>query len=214
MEDNRTPIVIIGTDPSARLALDVALALDVLVYGCISDEEDQVPLTEVNDIPVVAALGSRDSDALLKDENIRRFVASMDPEKRQTLVVDADEHAGEMITLVHPSAVVSPYARIGRGNLIQPFASIQSNASIGNFNVIGAHVSLGPDAEIGDYATIHDGVRIGRGATIENEAVIGAGAIIYAEVTVEEGAVVGPGAVVLKDVAAGETVFGNPARSS
>jgi UDP-N-acetylglucosamine acyltransferase len=62
---------------------------------------------------------------------------------------------------LHPSAVVSPGAKIGRGTTIGPFVVIEEDVIIGDGNRIGAH------------AVIKHGTRIGDGNRIHEHAVIG-----------------------------------------
>ncbi|RMG22245.1 MAG: acetyltransferase [Bacteroidetes bacterium] len=211
MADNKVPFMIVGAGPEGRVALDILNLLDVVVYGFISQDETQL-LKEVNDILVAAQLGSKDCDTLLQDEHIRLIIAERDTDKRIELVEALADAKAEIANAIHPFNSISPYARLGRGNLISAGAVIQPNAMIGSFNLLDSYVSVETDAALGDYCTLHAGVRIGREAQIHNEAVIGMGAIIHAGVRIGEGAMVGPGAVVLKDVEDGQTVFGNPAK--
>jgi maltose O-acetyltransferase len=53
-----------------------------------------------------------------------------------------------------------------------------------------------------------------KGPIIRRNARIGANAIIFPGITIGENAIVGAGAVVNKDVLPGDTVTGNPARST
>jgi UDP-N-acetylglucosamine acyltransferase len=62
---------------------------------------------------------------------------------------------------LHPSAVVSPGAKIGKDTTIGPFVVIEEDVIIGDGNRIGAH------------AVIKHGTRIGDGNRIHEHAVIG-----------------------------------------
>jgi UDP-3-O-[3-hydroxymyristoyl] glucosamine N-acyltransferase len=81
---------------------------------------------------------------------------------------------------IHPTAVVDPTAKIGRGISIQPHAVIESGATIGDNAVIGTGSYIGHDSIIGAscliYAnvTIRERTRIGARAIIHSGAVIGA----------------------------------------
>ncbi len=48
---------------------------------------------------------------------------------------------------IHPTAVVEPSVRIGRGNTIGPYAVITGDVEIGDGNWIGAHVTIGAPAQ-------------------------------------------------------------------
>ncbi|MEZ4829476.1 MAG: NeuD/PglB/VioB family sugar acetyltransferase [Bacteroidia bacterium] len=213
MEESKTPVIIIGTGPEAKAALDIANALDVVVYGFLTDDDEAVS-REINDILVIAKLGNKDSDTLLEDENIKLVVASRDIEQRQNLVKYLNLKKPEIINLIHPFNSISSYAKIGKGNLIYPGAIVHANAMIGSYNLIETGVSVDMDVQIGDYCTLQTGARIGREVMIGKEVLVGMGAMIHPGLNIGEGAMIGPGAVVLSDVEAGDTVFGNPAKSA
>jgi len=207
---NKTPLIIVGTDAEARTALDICASIDLLVFGLITEDKTLL-LTDINDATVQAVLGSKDADALLKDEGVEVVVAAYEINERRKLIRQVVDKRPHLATILHQHSAVSVHARMGEGILVNAFSSISANAMVGHFTLIGANVSIESDASIGNLCTIQSGARIGRGATVQDEAVIGTGAILRAGVTVGEGAIVAPGAVVLKDVPAKATVFGNPA---
>lgn len=213
MEESKTPIIIVGTGPEAKVTLDAANELDVMVYGFLTDDDTTLN-TEINDILVIAKLGNKDSDTLLEDENIKLVVAARDIEKRKNLAAYLKVKTPEIINAIHPFNSISAFTQMGKGNIIYPGAVINANVLVGSFNLIESSVSIDVEAQVGDYCTIQSGARIGREVMIHNEVLIGMGAIIHPGVSIGEGAMVGPGAVVLTDVEAGDTVFGNPARSA
>jgi UDP-3-O-[3-hydroxymyristoyl] glucosamine N-acyltransferase len=81
---------------------------------------------------------------------------------------------------VHPTAVVDPTAKLGRGVSIQPHAVVEPNIIIGDKTVIGAGSYIGHESVIGSSCviypnvTIRDRTRIGKGVVIHSGAVIGA----------------------------------------
>jgi UDP-3-O-[3-hydroxymyristoyl] glucosamine N-acyltransferase len=80
---------------------------------------------------------------------------------------------------VHPSAIVSPTARLGADVSIGPFAVIEDEASLGDRVVVRAHAVVGRGATIGPDSVLHARV------SIREECVLGA------RVVVQDGAVIG-----------------------
>ena len=62
---------------------------------------------------------------------------------------------------IHPSAVVSPLAKLADDVVIDAFA------------IVHDHVEIGADTTVGPYTVIHDYVRIGAGNRIHSSLVIG-----------------------------------------
>ncbi len=211
MEYARTPILIIGTGAEARIALDIANALDVVVYGFLTEEPEEVH-QELNDILIVSELGGADAEKLFQDEHTKLVLAVREISKRTELVEELSSKVADMVTLAHPTALISPYAKLGEGCLIYPYVTILANSLIGSFTLIMAGANIGADVDLGEYVTVSQGAQIGNGAVIGDECFIGAGAIVQPGVTVGRESLIGAGAVVLKDVPENATVFGNPGK--
>lgn len=119
---------------------------------------------------------------------------------------------GEYLTAVHPSAVVSPRAKIGEGTVVMQGTVIQSCAEIGKHVIVNTGASVDHDCKIGDFvhiaphATVLGGVEIGEGTWV------GAGAVIKQYLKIGANCMIGAGAVVIADVPDGTTVVGVPAR--
>ncbi len=62
---------------------------------------------------------------------------------------------------IHPTAIVSPAARLGAGVVVKPYA------------VVDDHVELGPNTVIGPHAVLHRYVRMGAENQVHAHAVIG-----------------------------------------
>jgi len=66
-------------------------------------------------------------------------------------------------TVVHPTAIVDPRARLDIGVTVEPYAIIEGDVTIASGTVIGSHSRIGPGTHIG-----HD-VRISHGAVVGTE---------------------------------------------
>lgn len=205
------PIVILGTGPEARIALDIYNENEVLAYGLITTDREKVG-TEVNDLSIFGTLEDEDVRKVLKESTVDYIVmeGEIKMRKKQYEAVRAFIERPAK-NAMHNSAAVSPYARTGFGNLISAGVVIQANSTVGDMNIFHAHVSVEPDVEIGNYCNFGSGARIGGNVIIEDEVFIGTGAIIYPGVKVGKGAMIGAGSVVLREVESGKSVFGNPA---
>ncbi|MFC4221703.1 acetyltransferase [Flagellimonas marina] len=115
-------------------------------------------------------------------------------------------------TLVHPTAVISKFSKIGYGTCIQPFVSIGPNTEIGNHVQIFAQSLIGHGAKLNDYSYVANNACIGADVVLKEGAYLGTNATTLEFVSLGKWSVTGIGAVVLKDVPDYAKMVGNPAR--
>lgn len=117
-----------------------------------------------------------------------------------------------VISAVHPSATISPHAKlahgvivcagviVGIGAVVGPNVILNTACSVDHHNFIGVHAHIGPGVRLGGHVTVGEG------------ALVGIGAVVMPQRFVGEWSIVGAGALVNRDVVAGTTVIGVPAR--
>jgi sugar O-acyltransferase (sialic acid O-acetyltransferase NeuD family) len=116
------------------------------------------------------------------------------------------------ISLVHPKACVSRYARIGPGVTILAGSHVAPDA------VLAAHASLGLACVVEHQSRIGPGTLAATGVLVAGHVTIGAGSFLGQGASLRENirvgnlAMVGMGSVVLGDVEDGQTVVGVPAK--
>jgi sugar O-acyltransferase (sialic acid O-acetyltransferase NeuD family) len=114
--------------------------------------------------------------------------------------------------LIHPSAVVSPSARIGRGTVVFPSVIVNAGARIGAGVILNTRAVVEHDCLVEDGAHLSPGAVLNGGVHIGKRSWIGAASVVIPNLEIGADAVVGAGAVVIRDVAESSTVVGNPAR--
>ncbi len=114
--------------------------------------------------------------------------------------------------LVHPSALVSPSARLGRGVTVHQRAVINTAAQVGVGSIINTGAIVEHDCVLGPGVHLAPGSVLTGGVRAEAGAWIGAGATVVGGCRIGPRSTIGAGAVVLKDVDARAKVAGVPAR--
>ncbi|WP_394169174.1 acetyltransferase [Saccharospirillum alexandrii] len=123
------------------------------------------------------------------------------------------EAGGNIVTIVHPSAVVSRYASIEVGSVILANAVVNASAKLGSGVIVNTGAVIEHDCVVGDYAHISPNAMLAGGVRVGELAWIGASAAVRQLIEVGEGAIVGMGSVVTRDVPTGVTVAGVPAKT-
>jgi UDP-3-O-[3-hydroxymyristoyl] glucosamine N-acyltransferase len=86
---------------------------------------------------------------------------------------------------IHPTAVISPTARLAHGVAIGPCAVIEENVKVGQGTEIGAFCFLGRNVHMGEQCrlyprvTLYAGARLGNGVILHSGAVIGSDGFGY-----------------------------------
>ena len=106
---------------------------------------------------------------------------------------------------VHPTAVISPTAKIGANASIGPYVVVEDNVVIGDNCILRAHVVIYEDAHIGNHffahahSVVREHCRIGHNVTLQNGVIIGADGFGFARDGANWYKIVQSGTTVLED---------------
>jgi len=128
--------------------------------------------------------------------------------KQQTLAASG----APMVSVSHPSAVVSAHAMIGPGTVVFANAVVNACARVSEGCIVNTGAVVEHDCKLGDFAHVGPNAVLAGGVKVCSLVWVGACASVRQLIEVGEGAVLGMGAVATKDVPPGVTMVGNPAR--
>ncbi len=163
------------------------------------------------DLPEVKVSG-RVSDLAYWTREYDVIIAVGNNNTRKVLLDYAEGLGANIATLIHPSAVVSPSASIGRGSVICPGAVVMTGAVLGEGVIVNTCASVDHDCRIGDIVHVAVGARVAGTVTVGDGVFIGAGAAIVNNVSVCAGCRIGAGAAVVSDIKESGTYVGVPAK--
>ncbi len=133
------------------------------------------------------------------------------PKTKETIVNLLKSKGARFATIIHPTARVSKFAKIGEGCIITPNSNIKTEAEVGEFVEVLASGKC-HDAKVGNFSTLSGHVCVNGHVTIGKNVYVGCGALIAPGKKIGDEATVGIGSVVITNVKSGITVFGNPAK--
>jgi len=119
----------------------------------------------------------------------------------------------QLVSAIHPAAVVSDSTLIGAGPTVMAGAVINADTQLGNNVIVNSGAIVEHDCVVGDHSHIATGARLAGGVHVGRGTHVGLGALVRQGIRIGENAIVGAGAVVVRDVPDGETVIGVPAKS-
>jgi sugar O-acyltransferase (sialic acid O-acetyltransferase NeuD family) len=157
---------------------------------------------------------ARDALARVPDAAVLAVPGSPSSYLQRKSIIDGLAIARERFArVVHPSARVSPLARIGVNVLLMAGVVVTSNAVIGDHVCVLPNTVIHHDVTIGDLSLIGSNVTLAGGVQLGRNCYIGSAASVMNGVTIGDGTLVGIGSNVIRDVPAGTRVAGNPARA-
>ena len=122
------------------------------------------------------------------------------------------DQGARFLTIVHPTAVIGRNVQLGQGVVLCPGAILTCDIKIGAMTMINCCSSVGHDATIGDWCTISAHCDLTGHTKLGRGVFMGSGAKVVPGKSIGDDALIGAGSVVIQSVAAGQQVFGNPAR--
>lgn len=119
---------------------------------------------------------------------------------------------GNLVTLVHPQAVVASTAVIGRGCVIMVGGIVNLGARLGDGVIINTAATVDHDCEVGDFVHVAVGAHLCGTVKIGSDTWVGAGATVINNIAICGGCMIGAGAVVVRNIESSGTYVGIPAK--
>lgn len=205
-------IYALGVGHNTPVFIDLAEACGYRVKGLYHYDSSRNGLEEYG-FPI---LGSFEELFSLKSLDGKKFLLTMgDSAIRNELANKIILKGGCVPSIVHPSAVISRFAKIATvGTYIGPFTYVQANSQIGNNTVLLSHVNISHDTIVGNCVFVAGGSMIGAYTEIEDYVFIGQHVTSISGKVGRIGcnAFVGAGAVLTCEVKENTIVAGFPAK--
>ncbi len=117
-----------------------------------------------------------------------------------------------LVSLIHPAAVISRYASVGAGSVIMAGVAVNVDVTMGCGVILNTGCSIDHDCVLGDSVHVSPGARLAGNVCIGDKSWVGIGAVVRQSVVIGENVMVGAGAAVVSDLPDGVTALGVPAK--
>ena len=199
-------MVVVGTGGFATEVHDTIVALNLVdQIECfdVSNKEQQKS-GSFRDIPV----------KLLSEMNLEGKQAVLDygDPMSSAKFVGSCADSIDLLNIIHPSAIVSPFGKLGKGNIIGSQANINADAVIGDHVIVNRQVAIGHDSKIVAYSQLGPGCVLSGNVTLGKNVFIGAQSAIRERIKISDNIVVGMGAIVVRDSEIEGVYVGNPTK--
>lgn len=121
-------------------------------------------------------------------------------------------HDRQLLSYIHPTAVIEPSAQIGRGCFIGACSHVAPGAEVGNGVYCYSKVNIEHDSFVGDASFLAPSVNIAGGVHLGKRCFCGIASVIFNDVTVGDDVLIGGASAITQDIPEGSSVIGNPMR--
>lgn len=187
-------IYIYGASGHGLVVADIAKAngYDNIIF--IDDGDNVYPIFEEiknkNDIPLVLGIGSN--------------------KIRKAIYEKVIQYGFEIITLIHPSAIISTSSKIGAGTVVMPNVVVNACSSIGKGVILNTACVIEHENVIEDFVHISPKVALAGNVTVLKNTHIGLGTSVIQGLIIGENCIIGAGSVVVKNIVNNYLAYGNP----
>ena len=116
-----------------------------------------------------------------------------------------------IVSLFHPTAVISPSSSIGEGTIVMAQVVVNARASIGRGCILNTSCSVDHDCYVGNMVHICPGAHLAGAVQVGDGTMVGIGSCVKQGIVIGTECIIGAGSVVISDISDNVTVYGNPA---
>lgn len=198
-------LIVIGAGGQASNIANVAFSLSYSIFGFIHSQKAGQTLFNrpiFGDLREINALDTYDFCLALGDNYLREKYLNETLKKYPYL---------NFPPLIHPTANVSPFSKIGNGTVVMPNTVIGSNALIGSFCILGNQSCVGHDSLLADFSSLSPAATLAGAVNVGLRSVVGLGAKVREKVKIGNDSVLGANSFLNKDLPNNVVAFGSPA---
>lgn len=205
---NKAPrLAILGASGHGKVVADAALASKV--WNEVVFYDDAYPgISSVGPWPVVG-----DTDDLVKQQSLYSgaIIAIGNNELRLSKLQYLQHHRCPIVSVIHPKAIVSPYASIGDGTAVLAGAVVNPFSQIGRACIVNSNAIVEHDCVLGDGVHLSPGSALAGNVKIGRRSWIGIATSVRQQISIGDDIIVGAGSTVVKDLFETGTYIGVPA---
>lgn len=118
----------------------------------------------------------------------------------------------EVLTLVHPSSVISLSALLGRGVVVMPKVVVNAKAVIEDGVILNSGCIVEHECFVGAFVHISPSAALAGNIKVGKQTHIGIGANIIQGISIGEHSIIGAGATVINNIKSFKKAYGNPCK--
>src|SRR5690625_1818912 len=196
-------LVMIGAGGHAKVCYDIAQKMNKWNEIIILDDNPENDYFEIS--------GSiSELENYIDDSDF--FAAIGDNDIRESITNNLLNLKVNIISLIHPQAVITQNIEVGKGTVVMAGVVINSGTRIGEGCIINTSSSIDHDSIIDNFVHVSPGTILSGTVTIGKNTWVGAGTVVSNNINIGSYIVIGAGTVVVNNLKERGTYYGVPAR--
>lgn len=178
MNSQGNNLLILGAGQYGVMAAEIAKAMGAFGRIAFLDDSFCTCHPECNDVSrQISLIGCFADLSKFAGEFQYGFVAIGNPSLRRKLVEQLQANGITLATLVHPTAYVSPSAKIANGCCIEPNATVQTGATLGLATFVASGSVVRHNADVGEFCHVDCNAVVETLAIVPSETHIACGSV-------------------------------------
>jgi len=186
-------IYIYGASGHGLVVADIAKACgytDIFFIDGDNKYPTFVDIKRVSDIPLAFGIGNNTIRAKLFER--------------------VQNNGFEIVSLIHPRAIISASVTIGKGTVVMPNVVVNAKATIGDGVILNSSCVVEHECVIYDFVHISPNVALAGNTKVGEYTHIGIGSNTIQGIIVGNNTVIGAGSIVVKNINNFKKAYGNP----
>ncbi len=188
-------------------------------YNCIKDKEELIEVIGFIDDNTEGYIHYEFKEPYLGDikshknrSDIFYLMGIANLDYRQSIIKQFEEAGAEFIGFIHPTARISPSAKLGKGVVISHNASLGPKVRIDDHTIINSRTTIGHDSYVGKFNFISPLCAISGNTKIGDGNLIGTNVLTIPSIKIGDFNKIGAGVVLFFNVESNQTIVGNKPR--
>jgi len=190
-------IYIYGASGHGLVVADNAKACGYTDIFFIDDGDNKYPtfvdIKRVSDIPLAFGIGNNTIRAKLFER--------------------VQNNGFEIVSLIHPRAIISASVTIGKGTVVMPNVVVNAKATIGDGVILNSSCVVEHECVIDDFVHISPNTALAGDVKVGEYTHIGIGSNVIQGMFIGKNVIVGGGGMVIRDIDDNQKVVGVPAQT-
>lgn len=199
-------LLILGAGGHGKVIAETAILMNKWQDIAFLDENPNIK--GILGYPVIGGLSECKN---LLGEYTEGFVAIGNNHRRVELIMELEYHGFLIPNIIHPTSVISPTSRIGKGSSLLAGAIVNSSTEIGKGCIINTAATIDHDCILQDGVHLSPGSHLGGNVFIGKHSWICIGAVVSNNIIIGKDSIVAAGSTVINDIGDSVMVAGVPA---